>query len=278
MSASKHRRKGKTRARANSKTVPRSSARNVAEDKEKIPDADDLMLFLRTVYNNQRVNPERLPEHYHLIQQINNNFVTAHQALVDPKPAYSGVLCLRSEYAFKAAAGMALAGQAGEAFSMMRLCLEHAGYALRIFAEPALEKVFLHRHVDDTIKKAQKAAFTITNIRQNIADFDSSLAVLFQQFYDRTIDLGAHPNPAGVFNMAKIEKPQDNVSGGIIALALTTDDLSLRHAMQHTAQVGLIALLIFGHIFSTKFESLGIRAEIDALRCYLLYSPDAARS
>ena len=118
--------------------------------------------------------------------------------------------------------------------------------------------------------KAQKQAFTIGNIRENIAKFDSSLAETFKKFYNRTIDLGAHPNPAGVLNMAKIEKPQADASGGIMALALTTDDLSLRHAMQNTTQVGLTALLIFEHMFKVQFELLGISAEIHALRGKLL--------
>jgi hypothetical protein len=271
MSASKHRRKGKIRPRTNFKTVSPSPPQSGAENREKIH-ADDLMPFLRTVHGNQRANREKFAEPYRLIQRVNYCFVTAQQALVDPKPVSSGVrvLCLRSQYAFKSAAGMALAGQEGEAFAVMRLCLEHAGYALKIFTEPTLEQVFLNRHHDDASKKAQKQAFTIGNIRQSIANFDSSLAETFQKFYDRTIDLGAHPNPAGVLNMAKIEKPQADVSGGITALALTTDDLSLRHAMQNTAQVGLIALLIFGHIFNAKFELLGIRDEIDALRRNLL--------
>jgi hypothetical protein len=66
--------------------------------------------------------------------------------------------------------------------------------------------------------------------------------------------------------MAKIENPQPDASGGILVLALTTEELPLRHAMQNTAQVGLTALLIFQHIFKEKFESFGIRTEIDALR------------
>ena len=44
----------------------------------------------------------------------------------------TGVVLLRSQYAYKAAAGMALAGQVAEAFVIMRSCLEYAGYALRI--------------------------------------------------------------------------------------------------------------------------------------------------
>jgi hypothetical protein len=218
---------------------------------------DDLTLFLREVRRHQQVNREKFAEPYGLMLQVNDCFVTAHQTLVDPKPVTSGVLCLRSQYAFKAAAGMALAGQEGEVFGMMRLCLEHAGYALTIFVEPTLEQVFLNRHLDDASMKGQKQAFTIGNIRENIAKFDSSLADTFKKFYDRTIDLGAHPNPAGVMNMARIEKPQADASGGIMTLALTTEDLSLRHAMQYTAQVGLTALLIFEHNFQSKLRVAG---------------------
>ena len=237
---------------------------------------DDLTLFLQAVHRNQQGNRETFAEPYRLMQRVNECFVTAQQALVDPKPILSGVLCLRSQYAYKAAAGMALAGQVVEAFAMMRLCLEHAGYALAIFAEPtgndtpSREQVFLNRHLDDASMKAQKQEFIIGNIRENIAKFDSALSEMFKKFYDRTIDLGAHPNPLAILNMAKLEKPQADVSGGIMTLALTTEDLPLRHAMQNTAQVGLTALLIFQHIFKAKFELLGICAEIDPLRRKLL--------
>ena len=114
--------------------------------------------------------------------------------------------------------------------------------------------------------KAQKQEFRIRNICEIIAQFDSTLAEMFKKFYDRTIDLGAHPNPVGILNMAKLEKPQGDASGGIAALALTTEEFPLRHAMQNTAQMGLTALLIFQHIFKAKFESLGIHTEIETLR------------
>jgi hypothetical protein len=40
----------------------------------------------------------------------------------------AGVLFLRCQYTYKAAAGMALSGQVVETFVMMRSCLEYAGY------------------------------------------------------------------------------------------------------------------------------------------------------
>ena len=68
--------------------------------------------------------------------------------LVNPKPVMTGPLFLRSQYAYKTAAGMALAGQIVEAFVMLRSCLEYSGYAIAIFAAPTLEEVFLKRHFD----------------------------------------------------------------------------------------------------------------------------------
>jgi hypothetical protein len=152
---------------------------------------------------------------------------------------------------------------------MMRLCLEYAGYALAIFADSAghgAQEIFLNRHANDAGMKAQKEEFKISNIREIISTFDPGLSIIFKALYDRTIDFGGHPNPLATLNAAKFEKPQEHVSGGIAALALTVEDLPLRHAMKTTAQVGSTALYIFQHILKAKFELLGIRAEMDALR------------
>ena len=53
---------------------------------------------------------------------------------------------------------------------------------------------------------------------------------------------------------------------GITALALSADAKILLHAMKNVAQVGLTVLYIFQHIFTAKFELLGIKASIDELR------------
>jgi hypothetical protein len=184
--------------------------------------ADDLTRFLETVHQNQQGNRGRLAEPYSLIQRVNDCFVIAGKNLVDPKPLLAGLLFLRSQYAYKAAAGMVLAGQVVEAFAMMRLCLEYAGYALTIFGKPAdstaptPQEIFLNRHVDDDSMKAQKEEFKMANIRATIDKFDPALSCIFKTLYDRTIDFGAHPNPYAALNMMKIENPQPDVSGGFV--------------------------------------------------------------
>jgi len=173
-------------------------------------------------------------------------------------------MLLRCQYAYKAAAGMALSGQVVEAFVMMRSCLEYAGYALAIFQDPTLQTVFMARHASAAGMKAQKSTFQIGKIRSIIASFDTTLAEHFQTFYDRSIDFGAHPNPHAI--MSAFQMPERLLDQSFTVLALSNDPKLLRFVMKNAAQVGLTALFIFRHIFKAKFEVLGIREEMDKLR------------
>jgi hypothetical protein len=138
--------------------------------------------FLDVVHNNQLANRARFPDQYGIIQRVDRCFVTAGQHLSYQKPVLVGPLFLRSQYAYKTAAGMTLAGQVAESFVMTRSCLEYAGYALAIFADPRFEntpsreEVFVNRNVDEATLKAHKAEFLVGKIRGMIAAFDEKLA------------------------------------------------------------------------------------------------------
>jgi hypothetical protein len=88
--------------------------------------ADDKSLdrFLEVVHNNQSANRARFPDQYQIIQRIDDCFVRAGKHLSYQKPLLVGPLFMRSQYAYKTAAGMTLAGQVAESFVMMRSCLE----------------------------------------------------------------------------------------------------------------------------------------------------------
>jgi len=73
--------------------------------------ADDLTRFLQMVNNNQKVTVAKYSEPYGLMQRINDCFSTAGKNLVIPKSRMTGPLFLRSQYAYKTAAGMTLAGK-----------------------------------------------------------------------------------------------------------------------------------------------------------------------
>jgi len=224
--------------------------------------------FIERVHANQHGNRQRFPEQYRVIHRVDNCFVEASKHLADAKPVFAGPLFLRSHYAYKTAASMTLAGQVPESFVMMRSCLEYAGYALTIFADPRLadapsrEEVFVNRHVDDASMKAQKEEFKISSIHKTI---DQKLSEIFRFLYNRAIDYGGHPNPHGMLAAMNLDKEDENVTS-ITTLALTVEPLPLMFAMRSAAQIGLTSLHIFQQMFKTKFELLGIRAEMDALR------------
>jgi hypothetical protein len=226
--------------------------------------SDNLTQFLNQVHLNQKANVAKFAEPYRLIRRVNECLSIAGENLVNPKPVMTGVLFQRSQYAYKTAAGMALAGQVVETFVMLRSCLEYAGYALAIFNEPDLQVVFMSRHVSDDGMKAQKEKFRMSEIRQVIASFDAKLAELFQLFYERSIDFGGHPNPHAT--MSAVQIGHEGSDSTITTFALSTEPKVLSHAMKSVAQVGLTALFIFQHIFKAKFELLGINAEMNALR------------
>jgi hypothetical protein len=171
----------------------------------------------------------------------------------------TGTLFHRSQYAYKTAVGMALAGQVVEAFVMMRSCLEYAGYALLTFNDPRLEEAFLKRHCDDASMKNQKQKFKISEVTAIIGNFDPKLAEIFQEFYDRSINFGAHPNPFGVLSAVQDE------ANGFLTLALSNNEKMLKHAMKSAAQVGLAALLLFQYIFKAEFEAWGVSHEMELL-------------
>ena len=124
-----------------------------------------LQEFFDTLRSAQQANRAKFPVWYEIIERIDRCFVRAGKNLINPKPPMTGNLLLRCQYAFKTAAGMALAGQIVEDFVMQRSVLEYAGYCLVIYKTPSLERVFLGRHISAKAMKAQKEAFTIGAVK-----------------------------------------------------------------------------------------------------------------
>jgi hypothetical protein len=225
---------------------------------------DNLIPFLELVASNQKANIVKFPAPYDLVRRVNICLATAGNNLINPKPVMAGVLFLRCQYSYKAAAGMAFSGQVVETFIMMRSCLEYAGYALAMYHDPTLESVFMNRHVSAQGMRAQKRKFRVSEVKKVIVLFDARLADIFNDLYERSIDFGGHPNPHAT--MSTVQMPDDPLNRSFMAVALSTDEKVLRHAMKSVAQVGLTALFMFQNIFKARFEVLGIRAEMDRLR------------
>lgn len=223
-----------------------------------------LQKFLETVHSNQKANRVNFSRWYQTIERMDDCFVQAGKHLINPKPLMTASLLLRCQYAFKTTAGLALAGQVVEAFVMQRSVLEYAGYCLTIYETPALEEVFLNRHIGKEEMTAQRKTFQIGPVRTSIGHNDAKLAEHFDLFYQRSIDFGAHPNPHGTLSATILDERDGET--GLMTVALADDPELINFTLKSTAQVGLTALCVLQHVFKEKFELLGIRQEIDVLK------------
>jgi hypothetical protein len=133
-----------------------------------------------------------------------------------------------------------------------------------IFDDPKLETVFANRHQSDADMNAHRSEFNIGVVHLTIAKYDQKLADNFKLFYQRAIDFGGHPNPHGTFSAMELK--QDGGNTEVMTYALSTDPKAIAHALKSVAQVGLTALYVFQHIFKARFELLGLRTQIDAIR------------
>jgi hypothetical protein len=208
--------------------------------------------FFDALRAKQRANRKIFPEQYAIIVRIDRCFVGAGSDLTNPQPVMTGPLLLRCQYAFKAAAAMALAGQAADVFPVLRSVLEYAGYCLLIFETPSLEGVYILRHADGAAMKEQRDAFQIRAIKGTVSRHCSTaLTTLFEDLYQRTIDFGAHPNPNAVFSTTSL----DETKGQATTFAITKEPKIVLHALKSTAHIGLMALHVLKRSFSTRLRA-----------------------
>jgi hypothetical protein len=218
-----------------------------------------LQSFFDAVRTNQVANSKKFPDWNSIIERIDSCFVHAGQALHDPKPLMSGVLLNRCQYAFKAASALALAGQVVEVFPILRSVLEYAGYCLLLPETPELQSVFILRHRSPKEKQRQKDNFKIGSVKAALRRRDPNLADIFIEFYERSIDFGAHPNPHAVYSaMVPVDE-------GVMTMALCNEPKILVHALKSAGQVGLTALHVLRHAFGAEFERAGIGREMDEI-------------
>jgi hypothetical protein len=225
---------------------------------------DSLQKFFDAVHSKQSVNRVQFPQWYEVIELTDDCFARAGTDIMNPKPFTTTALLGRCQYAYKAAAGLALAGQVNEAFVMLRSVLEYAGYCLTIYENPSLQRVFLDRHSGESEMKAQKLAFQIKTVRASVGRHDAALADTFDQLYQRTIDFGGHPNPYGSVGTTVFDELDGETAMTVVAFS--NDPLIVEFGLRSTAQAGLTALFILLHVFKEKFELLGIRQVIDVLK------------
>jgi hypothetical protein len=112
--------------------------------------------------------------------------------------------------------------------------------------------------------KTQKEAFRVGAVKVAVRRCDTILADIFVEDYERSIDFGGHPNPHAALS-AIVPDERDGLNS-LTVLAISSEPKIVEHALKCTAQIGLTSLCVLQYVFKEKFELLGIRQEIDALK------------
>jgi hypothetical protein len=164
------------------------------------------------------------------------------------------LLMLRSLSAFRASVMVGLS-LPSDSFPLQRSCLENAKYARLIATSIELSAHWLKRDQDPQAKNR----FSNRAVREAVASKDGTLAAIYQDLYERSIDFGAHPNEKSVVNAII----KESLGTGTLQFRLLGGDtLELDHALRSCAQVGICALKVLNPVFETQFETINFSHKI----------------
>jgi len=228
---------------------------------------DALTAFVDQAFKNILATFVKKKVGFALLLRVDKSFLKIGENLVNPPDVLGAVLLLRSHSAFRAAARLAMSGQATDTFPSLRACLEYALYALHINSHKDLGEIWLRRHDDDGTLRQMKSRFEHGKVMRSLLERDPTLHPIVQQLYERTIDFGGHPNERAITGSMVLEREPGHIE--IQQIYLHADTLSLDHVLKTTAQIGFGSLCVLRHIFKERFEILGLRDVIDQLRAEL---------
>jgi hypothetical protein len=226
---------------------------------------DELTRFLGAAHKNQYATFAKKRDAMRKLLSGDAQFAKVTDSWFNPQNEIVAMLFVRCHGAYRTACGIAMAGQAPEAYVQCRSVLEYAAYAVHINRNPQLGRIWLDRHQTEVGLKAAKGSFRhAKKVMPSVAAANRHAAERFERLYQRTIDFGGHPNERAVTGNMKItEEPGRREMLGILMHA---DGIQLDLVLKTAAQCGLIALELFETIYGPKFELLGIRAEMLRIR------------
>ena len=225
---------------------------------------DELTKFIEAAHQNQYETFFRKRDAMGKLITIDAEYAKVTKDWINPPSEILAMLFIRCHGAFRTAAGLAMSGQAAEAYVQCRAMLEYAAYAVHIHRDPSLGMVWLNRHQDEAGMKASKKAFQHVIVLASVTAANQHAAKRFEDLYQRTIDFGGHPNERSVTgNMKMAAKPNRRE---MLAILQHGDGVELDMALKTVAQCGMVALELLQVIYSAKFELLGINAAMLTLR------------
>ncbi len=230
---------------------------------------DELTDFCQKAYENGFFSFVHFQDWISRITKVDAALSKASKHLDNTVDLISGLFLMKARASFLGASRLVMSGQLPEAYMLLRSCLENALYGFKIWKCPESAEVWLRRHDDDEHDEKSKwlcrEVFSHGSLIRLLGEHDQSLVEKIRKLYDHSIDYGAHPNERSLSSSVRIT---DNEQGGkrYNVHYFNINETAIKLAFKSTAQVGVCVLMIFQHIFQTRFDIINISEDIATLR------------
>lgn len=223
---------------------------------------DTLASFLDACTSNTYSVFQNRHEWYGRLSSVDDTYHLLLENIESDPELYGGLFALRCHSAFLGACRLALSGQVPETYMLLRGCLEAALYGLYIAKNPRLRHTWIHRHKNDRCRKPVRSEFTISKLKQCLADVDRDVHDRVCQYYSYTIDLGAHPNIMSV--EAHIN---DEAEAGPLTLHYLhpLSDVLLA-TFKVCAVTGITGLDVLRYVFPDAYSKLNLESRLRKLK------------
>lgn len=240
---------------------------DATQDKKTSPPGwgeDPLSAFIDNAQHNIYASFLNLKPQYNLLKNIHQVFDTAVHNVDRSPDWFAAFFLFRSHSAFLEGVRLVLSGAIPESYMVLRGCLENAFYGFYLNGDHQRQETWLRRHDDEKSKTTVRKEFSIRNVLDFLKSKDESLYKVSNELYERSIDLGAHPNERAFLSVMRQKKDESEIS--FDSAYLIGNEPALQLGVKSSAQIGICALLIFQNIFKKRFELLGLSEQIDHLK------------
>ena len=225
---------------------------------------DSLSAFIETVKNNIYATFANHRAVFNRIQKIDEAFRFAVDHLYNTKEWFPSFFLLRAHSAYLGAARLSLSFQVGEAYMVLRGCLENALYGFFFYKNPKKAHLWYERHDSIIKRKEVRREFQIKRMIEALKEENNQVAQVATILYERCIDYGAHPNERSISSV--LEKSEEGRNIYFTIYYLPGDTLPAKACLKTTAQVGVCCLRVFELIFKTRFELMGLSDRVKELQ------------
>ena len=225
--------------------------------------SDSITDFIERARRNEYATFANIKKPYARLRDINDTFLSLCDINQTEVPIQS-LLLLRTHSSYLAAVRLSMGGQVAEVYPLLRSSIEASLYALHMFINPNTETIWVNRHKDELSLKTCRVNFNFSKVFATLEAEDINLALKIKTIYQNMIDFGGHPNELSI--MSNIEVKKDDFASTYSLVYLTGHSKPLLLALTMSARVGICTLMIFQHIFKTRYNLLGLTEKIKQLQ------------